>query len=143
MEIYISKSDYQRFLKRLDFYAGKYQISILNYCLMPNHFHLMIIAEEINQIYTGTEKHGPERISFFMKDLQTSYAHYFNLKYTHSGHVFQGPYRIKAVLDDSYVEALIYYINNNPVRKGYVKIAEQWPFSSLSINLDSSIMLNI
>jgi putative transposase len=136
MEIYLSDNDYQRFIKRIYLDSEKYSIEILNYCLMPNHYHLMINAKENDFPAKNIEKNGPKRISLFMKNLQTAYAQYFNIKYTHSGHVFQGSYRIKEVLDDSYVEALIYYINNNPVRKGFVKTAEEWPFSSCIINLN-------
>ena len=135
MIIYISNGDYQRFIKKLDLYSEKYRISILNYCLMPNHFHFMINVEEKDCTSDILKKSKSQRISSFMRDLQNAYAKYFNLKYTHSGHVFQGAYRLKPVLDDSYLEALIIYINNNPVRKGLVKKAEEWPYSCLSIDL--------
>jgi putative transposase len=80
----------------------KRQIELISFCLMPNHFHLLI--QEI-------EEGG---ISKYMQRLQNAYTKYINTKYDRSGHLFQGAY--KAVLVESN-EQLLYvssYIHKNP-----------------------------
>ena len=77
------------------------QIELINFCLMPNHFHLLI----------REEREGG--ISKYMQRLQNAYTKYFNTKYDRSGHLLQGAY--KAVLVDSN-EQLLYvssYIHKN------------------------------
>jgi putative transposase len=84
---------------------------------MPNHYHLLI--------YTKKE---PTNISHFIKSLQVSYARHFNNKYKHSGHVFQGTYKAKPILDPIYMQKIIKYIKNNPVKDGLVKRSNDWKY---------------
>ncbi|KKQ34306.1 MAG: Transposase [Candidatus Nomurabacteria bacterium GW2011_GWB1_37_5] len=79
-------------------------VSICSYCLMPNHFH--IILKEI--------KEGG--ISSFMQKLLTSYSMYFNIKNTRSGSLFMKPFRSKHINDDNYFRYLLGYIHLNPVK---------------------------
>ncbi|KKT75929.1 MAG: Transposase [Microgenomates group bacterium GW2011_GWA2_44_7] len=92
----------QRALKELSLNNFFGQISLLAYCLMPNHFHLLINQKIIN----GIDK--------FLNSLGTRYVMYFNRKYKRVGHLFQGVY--KAVLAETN-EQLLYltkYIHRNP-----------------------------
>lgn len=73
-------------------------VKILCYCLMPNHFHLLL--KEII----------PGGIARFMHKLGMGYSKFFNLKYQEVGKVFQGPYKAKAVKDQRYLEHLCIYI---------------------------------
>lgn len=84
------------------FDRGETQVNIIAYCLMPNHFHIFL-----REKYPGSK-------AIFMKKLCTAYSMYFNKKYDHSGIVFQGVYKEKAVLDDRYFHYLIQYIHLNP-----------------------------
>ena len=87
--------------KQLKNYVG--EIKLVAYCLLPNHFHLLVWQKEF------------DRINFFMRSLATKYARYFNRKYKRIGPVFQGVY--KAVLVES-EEQLLYltkYIHRNPI----------------------------
>ena len=79
------------------------QLKLLAYCLMGNHFHLLVFQKD------------PDRINFFMRSLATKYSMYFNRKYRRVGTIFQGAY--KAVLVES-EEQLLYlskYIHRNPI----------------------------
>lgn len=78
-------------------------VDLLCFCLMPNHFHLLI-----RQI----RAHG---IALFLQKLGTAYAMYFNVKYTHSGRLFQGPYQSIHVARDEYFFPLTRYIHLNPL----------------------------
>ena len=78
------------------------EVDIIAYCLMPNHFHLVL-----KEITEGG-------ISRFVHKLCTSYSMYFNNKYDHSGTVFQGQYKYKHVGDEIYLQYLIDYVHLNP-----------------------------
>ena len=84
--------------------AGTPLVGIVAYCLMPNHFHLLI--REI-------EEGG---ISKFMQKLTTGYTMYFNKKYERNGSLFQGRFKATHVADDIYLRYLISYIHLNPIK---------------------------
>lgn len=78
-------------------------LELLAFCLMKNHFHLLIFIDS-----------KPETLSKFMKSLTTSYAMYFNLRYKQSGILFQGRYRCSRISKDSYLQHVSRYIHLNP-----------------------------
>ncbi|MDO8552556.1 MAG: transposase [bacterium] len=77
-------------------------VGIGAFCLMPNHFHLLL-----REIREGG-------ISAFMQKIGTAYTMYFNKKYDRIGNVFIGPYRSKHIHDDDYLQSVIQYIHCNP-----------------------------
>lgn len=79
-------------------------VEIVAYCLMPNHFHLLV---------RELEEGG---ISKFMQKLTTGYTMYFNKKYERNGSLFQGRFKATHVADDRYLRYLISYIHLNPVK---------------------------
>lgn len=81
---------------------GETIVTILAYCLMPNHFHL-VIKEEVEGQATR-----------FVRKVCTGYSMYYNLKYRHSGTLFQGKMKKKYVEDDRYLSTLIQYVHLNP-----------------------------
>jgi len=78
-------------------------VEIVCFCLMPNHFHLLV-----KQIKDGG-------MSLYMKKLGTGYACYFNEKYERSGALFQGRFKAKHIDNDAYLTHLTKYIHLNPV----------------------------
>lgn len=87
-----------------DIKRGESLVSIGAYCLMPNHFHLLV-REKM--------EHG---ISRFMSKLMTAYSMYFNKKYTRSGRLFQNTFQAKHAGEDNYLRYLFSYIHLNPVK---------------------------
>ncbi|TSC68738.1 MAG: hypothetical protein G01um101456_520 [Parcubacteria group bacterium Gr01-1014_56] len=83
---------------------GGLLIDIGAYCLMPNHFHLLISEKE---------KGG---ISKFMQKLTTGYTMYFNTRYERTGALFQGKFKATHANDDRYLNYLISYIHLNPIK---------------------------
>lgn len=83
---------------------GDTLVDIGVYCLMPNHFHLLVREK----IQGG--------LSLFMQKFSTAYSMYFNKKYERSGGLFEGPFRAKHVNADNYLKYLFSYINLNPVK---------------------------
>jgi len=79
-------------------------VAIGAYCLMPNHFHILI-----RQIQ-------PNGISRFMQKLLTAYSMYFNTKYERSGTLFEGRFKSKRAIHDNYLRYLFAYIHLNPVK---------------------------
>lgn len=78
-------------------------VEILAFCLMPNHFHLLLIQKE---------KGG---ITKFMRKLGIGYANYFNQKYQRSGTLFQGRYKLILIKNEPHFIYLPYYIHLNPL----------------------------
>jgi len=105
----LQKSGINRWMSPLP----KDAFSVLSYCLMPNHFHFLILQ----QTWLSTSK--------FISKLCTSYGVYFNKKYKSVGSVFQDQFKAKLVDNDAYLTYLSAYIHNNP------KKPFKWPYSSL------------
>ena len=115
--VFLSDDDRNYFLNNLRKVHKKFGALVHVYCLMPNHFHLIL----------ETPLGGLSRIVHF---LITSYTIYFNKKHKRHGHLFQG--RFKAILIEavSYAKELSRYIHLNPVRSGIVDAPERYPWSS-------------
>ena len=79
-------------------------VSLGAYCLMPNHFHILI----------KQEKDGG--ISKFMQKISTSYVMYYNKKYKHTGGLFEGKFKSKYAGEDTYLKYLFSYIHLNPLK---------------------------
>lgn len=79
-------------------------VAIGAYCLMPNHFHLIL---------TQTEEGS---ISKFMQKVTTAYSMYYNMKYKHSGSLFEGKFKSQHAGDDRYLKYLFSYVHLNPVK---------------------------
>ncbi len=102
------------------------KIKLISYCLMPNHFHLMMKQFEKYTIVS------------FMRALTNSYTRYFNNKYDRIGPLFQGAYRGVLIDNDSYLLHLSRYIHLNPlelfesnqVRPGTRSHLVEYPYSS-------------
>lgn len=87
------------------------EIELNAYCLMPNHFHLLI--------HQKTQK----AIEFFMRSLGTKYSQYFNKKYERVGYLFQGTYKAVLIEKDPYLLHLSRYIHLNPSKESPLKDA--------------------
>jgi len=115
--VFEDKEDYEYFEELMCFYVQAHNITIHNYCLMSNHYHLLI------------EVKG-ETLSKYMRQLNMNYAIYFNKKHHRSGHLWQGRFKSWYVTDEAYLYTLILYIENNPVKAGIVTVPEAYPYSS-------------
>jgi len=83
---------------------GKPIVSIGAYCLMPNHFHILI---------TGKEK---DSISKFVQKVSTAYVMYYNQKYKRTGGLFEGKFKSEYLLEDRYLKYIFSYIHLNPIK---------------------------
>ncbi len=102
-QVFLQDRDYARFLKKVIEYKERFPVNIISYCLMPNHFHLLI-----QQLAT-------DAISQFLSTLCNSHSRYFNVKYETVGSLYQGRFKAKRVDKDEYLIHLSRYIHLNPV----------------------------
>lgn len=115
--IYEDDTDRNAFLSIFEDVCDTYHWVCHAYCLMDNHYHLLVETPDAN-------------LSRGMRQLNGVYTQTFNRAHGRVGHVFQGRYKAILVEKDSYLLELSRYIVLNPVRAGMVRSANQWPWSS-------------
>jgi putative transposase len=115
--IFFDEIDYDAWLRLLGRTVKRFHWTCHAYCLMPNHYHLLLETSQ-------------ERLSAGMRHLNGSFAQRINVRYDRTGHVFEGPYREELVADDAYLLELCRYVPLNPVRARLITRAEDWPRSS-------------
>lgn len=124
-EIFLDKNDYQRFvdllfatnssdkfnfadsIKGISVYERERDnglVAIGAYCLMPNHFHILI---------TPLSEDGATK---FMQKLSTAYVMYFNTKYNRTGSLFEGKFKAEHINNDRHLKYLFSYIHLNPIK---------------------------
>lgn len=123
MTIFHDDEDRLYFLHRLSEFARKTETNIWAYCLMDNHFHLLL------------DPTGAESLMKCLHGTTFRYAQYFNQKHNRSGRLWQNRYFSCPVDKDEYLWAVVRYIERNPVRAKIVEKAEAWKWSSAEAHL--------
>ncbi|MGC9366555.1 MAG: transposase [bacterium] len=107
------------FLKLLEEKSTKLKIRIFAFCLMNNHYHLVL-------------ENSSGKLSDFMKQLNSHYAQYFRHFEKSKGYLFQGRFKSLLIQDDSYLKTVIAYVMLNPVRADIVKNPYDYKWSSIN-----------
>ncbi|MGM0587822.1 MAG: transposase [Bacteroidota bacterium] len=145
--IFRDKDDYQRFLESMAYYLFPV-FEIISYCLMPNHFHLIVRVrseEEQRDLFdewksndNSWKPYGLQFETFKYLDpgrqfshLKNSYTQYFNAKYDKSGSLLESKFQRKTITKSSYLNHAICYVHCNPVRHNMISSAWDYPYSSL------------
>ncbi len=115
--LFVQDRDREHFLECLENAAERFSIHIHAYCLMPNHYHVLLKTPLGN-------------LSKVMHWLNVSYSVYFNRKHERHGHLFQGRFASVLVDAESYFKELSRYIHLNPVRASMVDHPDAYPWSS-------------
>ena len=115
--IFLDDDDHRRFLDLLGAVCARHNWRIPAYCLMGNHYHVVLETPE-------------PTLCKGMRQLNGVYTQDFNRRHRKSGHVFQGRYTAIVVDKDKYLLELARYVVLNPVRAAMVKSPGQWPWSS-------------
>ena len=118
-DIFVNNDMRSSFLLLLRDVKKKYKWKIHTYCLMDNHYHLLVETKDPN-LFKG------------MQSLNSRYAQLFNKVFDRSGHLFQGRYKSFLVEKDDYLLNVVIYIIMNPVRAGMVEHPRRWPWSSFN-----------
>ena len=116
-DIYLNDSDRQRWLNLLGEVCARHNWLCHAYCLMDNHFHIVIETVDGN-------------LSAGMRQLNGVYTQWHNRAHGRVGHVFQGRFKAIIVQRQAYLLELARYVVLNPVRAGICKLPEQWVWSS-------------
>jgi len=115
--IYLEPEDYEFFLDLLLILTKDYQIVVHTFCLMTNHYHLLLETKISN-------------ISKAIQFVNDKYSKYFNKKYTRSGHLWQGRYKSYPLFDDAHFWIVAKYIERNPIKAKMVKQVELYKYQS-------------
>lgn len=103
---------FQRFVRPLNNFWG--EVELLAYCLMPNHFHLLL------------KQKSPRSIEAFMRSLGTKYSGYFNKRYERVGPLFQSVYKAVLVQNEEQLLHLTRYIHLNPVKESPLQLFDHY-----------------
>jgi len=115
--VFKSERDREKFLEYLESATQRYDAVIHVFCLMDNHYHLLLETPSGN-------------LPQIMRHINGAYTTYFNVKRGRSGHLFQGRYKAILVDIDECAKELSRYIHLNPVRARIVKAPEEYKWSS-------------
>ena len=115
--IFSDDYDYRYFISLLDELRALYNFRIRAYCLMSNHYHLLVETTSNN-------------LSLVLKQLNHRYTLYFNKKYNRIGTLWQGRFKSWYVYDEHYLNELVRYIEHNPIKAGMVKRVGEYKWSS-------------
>ena len=119
--VFHKEADYEAFLRLLDEGHERCPIRVLAYCLMPNHFHLVLWPR------------GDGDVSRWMQWLQTTHVRRYHEHYHTTGHVWQGRFKAFPIQQDEHLLTVLRYVERNPVRAKSIPVrkAERWPWSSI------------
>ena len=124
--IFEEPEDYYQFITTIDRLRVLYDdlglpcgtsFTLYGYCLMANHFHLLIRERE-------------DTIGNIVKRIASSYVYYYNHKYLRDGHLFKERFKSEPVNDMPYFTTLLRYIHQNPVKAGIVSEVKDYEYSS-------------
>lgn len=125
-EIFLDDKDFKKFLQLLGREIDQQHWNCYAYCLMKNHYHLLIETPEPNLVKGMTRLNG-------------TYTQYFNNRHDRVGHLFQGRYKSIVVEKENYLLELCRYIVLNPVRAKLVKDPADWEWSSYRVTIKSEL----
>jgi len=116
-DIFLDDIDRRIFLSLLKEFCARFNLKIFCFCLMSNHYHLLLITPEAN-------------LASAMQWLNTTYTARLKLRHHFSGHILQGRYKSLVVEAEEHWQRLSFYIHLNPVRAGLAEDPAQYEWSS-------------
>ena len=123
--IFDDDQDAQRFMAVLGQATDRFGARLLAYCLMTNHYHLVLVTP------TGG-------LALHMRHINGVYAQSYNQRHGLTGHLFQSRYKAILVDRDAYLMALCRYVELNPVRAGLAAAASNWAWSSYAAHVGAA-----
>lgn len=148
--LFYNKGNYEYFLRKYDEYLSDY-VETYAYCLLPNHFHLLVrVKESLLNASNSNRMRNPDRVSNSVRDcacggceddkskiISLQFSHFFNC-YTQSvnrqqkrrGSLFLRPFKRKIITDANYLSNLVFYIHANAQLHGIIDDFRIYPWSS-------------
>lgn len=124
--VFKCSDDKHKFLEILCKACKLHKVNIHAYCLMDNHYHILIET-------------SLENLSLFMRQVNSNYAIYFNKRYKRVGHLWQGRYKSWYVISDDYLYSLFKYIEYNPVDAKITNNIGEYPFTLLGTIINTNL----
>ena len=118
--VFLSDEDHDRFLVLLSDVVDRCGWRCHAYCLMPNHYHLVLSTER-------------ESLSKGMHRLNFLYAQRFNRRHGRVGHLFQNRFSAYVIESDAHLVSAILYVGDNPVRAGLAERPADWPWMDIAL----------
>ena len=134
-KIFMGDDNYRFFLRKVRLLKDKYGIDVIAYCLMPNHFHLLV------------KQNSDSPISKWIQKVLSGYVQAFNKQNDRKGTLFESSTKPRLINKDEYLNNIIHYIHLNPVKASLVENPEEWQYSSykywISENESSFVSLKL
>jgi len=118
-DVFHKDHDYAAFVALFEPACERVPMRLLGYCLMPNHFHLLLWP------------HRDGDLGRWMQWLLTSHVRRYHRHYGGSGHVWQGRFKAFPIQEDEHYLTVLRYVERNPLRARLTRKAESWLWSSL------------
>ncbi|MEP7169134.1 MAG: hypothetical protein ABI855_07150 [Bacteroidota bacterium] len=145
--------DYIYFLKKMKEHLLPVS-EVISYCLMPNHYHLVLRFKEIEtikeflkqrkkgilsieELMRQNENYLGKQLSQVCSNFFNTYAKHYNFVKSRTGTLFKRTFRRKEVSDTDYLKTLICYIHQNPIASGFAQNIYEWKYSSHKAVLSS------
>jgi len=119
-DIFLSEQDYDHFLALVSDLCSKYGVIVHTFCLMRNHYHLLIETVTDN-------------LSDAIKHLNVNYSKYFNTTYSRNGHLWQGRFKSFPIIDETQFWTVAKYIERNPIAAAITSSIEGYPHQSYQL----------
>ena len=116
--IFRTTADFEMYLTKLEYWSNSFEVELHAWVLMSNHIHLLVTP------------HSDESISEMMKRVAGSYSRYFNKRYGLTGSLWEGRYKNVPIVNQSHLEQIKSYIEQNPVRAGICSEVADYRWSS-------------
>ena len=131
--LFRDEENYEYFLRLYDKYINLIADTYA-WCLMKNHFHLLIKIKDLSGFgnLTGLDNNNnkikpPHQ---YFSNLFNAYSKAINKRYSRHGSLFERPFKRKLIDNEEYLQTVVVYIHNNPVHHGFVNHVADWPWSS-------------
>ena len=121
VRIFHEEHDFRRFMSRLRQYSAECLARIYHWCIMPNHFHIVM------------ELPRPEELTLLMARLLGGYARYYIKRYETAGHVWQGRFKSQPIQKEIYLLRCGRYVERNPYKAGIVERPWDYEWSSCRV----------
>ena len=116
--IFDNPTDIRYYISIMNKLEEEHNISIIAYCIMNNHTHMLIEVENLKEL------------SKYMQRLNSKYAKYYNKKYNRVGYVFRDRYKTEGIYSEEHLHSCIKYIYNNPVKAGICEHPKEYAYSN-------------
>ena len=118
-DVFHKDEDFVAFVRLMQEAHEKVPMRLVGYCLMTNHFHLLLWPHEDGDL------------SRWMQWLMTAHVRRYHRHYKGSGHIWQGRFKAFPIQDDEHFLAVLRYVERNPLRANLVERSQDWEWSSL------------